>query len=274
MKKQLIIESALELFSEQGIEATSIQQITDKCGISKGAFYLSFKSKDELIYSLIDHFVINFTTDVEHLVNSTIPNDQIMHCYLELHINTFVQNSSFAKLLMKDHTFIFNQELVERLHRHYQVLTTLTYSIVEKRYTNLVEHMKHDIVFFLLSILKGYTEAILFSSNQMDVELLCNSIEEKLDIIAKYATIPFTENAFTICNFIQPMNEETLVDYFNNFKETCADPIVKQSITLLLAHLNGEKLLPAIEQGLLLNLKNNTETKHLTYLYNRTINAL
>lgn len=37
-KKQLIMEKSLELFAKQGFEATSVQQITDYCGISKGAF--------------------------------------------------------------------------------------------------------------------------------------------------------------------------------------------------------------------------------------------
>ena len=50
-KKQMIVDSAIELFAQKGIEATSVQQITAHCGISKGAFYLSFKSKDELDYS-------------------------------------------------------------------------------------------------------------------------------------------------------------------------------------------------------------------------------
>ena len=58
IKKQLIMEKALELFAEKGFEATSVQQITEHCGISKGAFYLSFKSKDELILALIDHFMM------------------------------------------------------------------------------------------------------------------------------------------------------------------------------------------------------------------------
>lgn len=38
VKKQLIMDKALELFAKQGFEATSVQQITDHCGISKGAF--------------------------------------------------------------------------------------------------------------------------------------------------------------------------------------------------------------------------------------------
>ena len=41
-KKQLIIEKAVELFAENGFESTSVQQITERCGISKGAFYLIF----------------------------------------------------------------------------------------------------------------------------------------------------------------------------------------------------------------------------------------
>ena len=69
-KKQLIIEKSLELFAKQGFEATSIQQITEYCGISKGAFYLSFKSKDELILALIDHFMIQFTADADYVVTN------------------------------------------------------------------------------------------------------------------------------------------------------------------------------------------------------------
>ena len=64
LKKQLIMDKALELFAEQGFEATSVQQITERCGISKGAFYLSFKSKEELILALIDDFMRRFVAGI------------------------------------------------------------------------------------------------------------------------------------------------------------------------------------------------------------------
>ena len=70
IKKQLIMEKALELFAEKGFESTSVQQITDHCGISKGAFYLSFKSKDELILALIDYFMMQFTSDIDYMVRN------------------------------------------------------------------------------------------------------------------------------------------------------------------------------------------------------------
>lgn len=64
-RKQLIMEKAIELFAARGFESTSVQQITEHCGISKGAFYLSFKSKDELILEIIDYFMKRFTTGVD-----------------------------------------------------------------------------------------------------------------------------------------------------------------------------------------------------------------
>lgn len=268
MKKQLIIEHALELFSEQGIEATSVQQITEKCGISKGAFYLSFKSKDELIYSLIDQFVMEFTKEIEHLVNSNIPSEQILRAYIDLNLGSFVKNRSFAKLFIKDHAFIFNKDFVSRLQGYQKILTKLTFAIVEKKYPNLAEHMKHDLVYFILALTKSYSETILLSADKINLELMCSSLEEKVELIAKHATIPFTENTFELCTELQPFNKQALIDYFENFKHASNDLIIVESITLLLKHLNGETLPVAVEKGLLHNLKNCFETKHLVYLYN------
>ncbi len=44
-KERLIIEMAMKLFATKGVNATSVQEIVTACGISKGAFYLYFKSK-------------------------------------------------------------------------------------------------------------------------------------------------------------------------------------------------------------------------------------
>lgn len=55
-RRILIIEKSSELFAENGFAATSVQDITDACGISKGAFYLSFKSKESLLFAIFEYF--------------------------------------------------------------------------------------------------------------------------------------------------------------------------------------------------------------------------
>ena len=46
--RETILQKASELFYRQGYNATGIQQIIDEAGISKGAFYTHFKTKNDL----------------------------------------------------------------------------------------------------------------------------------------------------------------------------------------------------------------------------------
>ena len=51
--KQVILEAALELFSVQGFEATSISQIADAVGIRKASLYSHFDSKQAILDTLV-----------------------------------------------------------------------------------------------------------------------------------------------------------------------------------------------------------------------------
>ena len=49
-----IQQTALRLFTEQGYEATSLREIAMDLGVTKAALYYHFKTKDEIIASLVD----------------------------------------------------------------------------------------------------------------------------------------------------------------------------------------------------------------------------
>ncbi|WP_341346119.1 TetR/AcrR family transcriptional regulator [Paenibacillus sp. FSL H3-0469] len=51
-KKEQIIKTAMQLFAVKGSSSTSMQEIAELCGISKGSLYLIFKSKEELERSI------------------------------------------------------------------------------------------------------------------------------------------------------------------------------------------------------------------------------
>jgi len=54
--RQRLLDAAEQLVNRQGFSATSIDQIIDQVGITKGAFFYHFKSKAELARALIDRF--------------------------------------------------------------------------------------------------------------------------------------------------------------------------------------------------------------------------
>ena len=46
----------MKLFASKGYNTTSVQEIADECHMSKGAFYLYFKSKEALLISILHYY--------------------------------------------------------------------------------------------------------------------------------------------------------------------------------------------------------------------------
>ena len=53
-RKEQIIEAALRVFLKRGIQKTRMDDIVEESGLSKGALYWYFKSKDDLIIGIVD----------------------------------------------------------------------------------------------------------------------------------------------------------------------------------------------------------------------------
>jgi AcrR family transcriptional regulator len=49
-----LLDAAMDLFAKQGYGATSVQDICDRAGLTKGAFYSNFSNKDALFLALLD----------------------------------------------------------------------------------------------------------------------------------------------------------------------------------------------------------------------------
>ena len=52
LSKEKIMNAAGEVFVQKGFDAATMQDIMEKCGLSKGAIYHHFKSKEEIMQAL------------------------------------------------------------------------------------------------------------------------------------------------------------------------------------------------------------------------------
>jgi len=78
-KKELIMETALELFAENGYHATSISQIAKKAGISKGLTYNYFESKKEILDNLITHGFDSIFESFDLNHDSVLTEEEFIH---------------------------------------------------------------------------------------------------------------------------------------------------------------------------------------------------
>src|ERR1700687_1144963 len=56
VRREELLDIALDLFLETGFEGTSIELITKTASVAKGTFYHYFESKDDLLAQLVARF--------------------------------------------------------------------------------------------------------------------------------------------------------------------------------------------------------------------------
>lgn len=269
IKKQLIMEKALELFARQGFEATTVQQITDYCGISKGAFYLSFKSKDELILALIDHFMMQFISDIDHVVRSAEDEQLLYEFYYSIY-ESFQKHSDFAKILMKEQTHSLNEELITKLHYFDRLLDGAILSIIERLYREKVQQSKYDLMFCIKGFMNTYSHLFLFYNVPVDLNLLAQSLVEKTDLLANQSSITLITKdmikALQTPLDQQEVSAEQIEIMVEQKIAEMDESIEKESLILLKGQIEQQTYSHAIVKGLLENIRNHPHCKWVAYL--------
>ena len=69
--KESILKAAEHLFAVQGYEATSVSMICDAVGVSKGAFYHHYKTKQSVFLELMQHWLMGLDEQLVLINEST-----------------------------------------------------------------------------------------------------------------------------------------------------------------------------------------------------------
>jgi len=96
-KKLLIMDTAMQLFAENGFESTNIESIAQKAGISNGLLYSYFKNKDDLLYQIVlsvmekiaqnfhpEMTIESFLADCEKFFDYMLENKKVLMLYLTI----------------------------------------------------------------------------------------------------------------------------------------------------------------------------------------------
>ncbi|NER13339.1 TetR family transcriptional regulator [Leptobacterium flavescens] len=68
---QFIIETVAPIFNRKGYAATSLSDLTEATGMTKGAIYGNFKNKEELALAALNHNIRKLVKKVEDQISTT-----------------------------------------------------------------------------------------------------------------------------------------------------------------------------------------------------------
>jgi len=91
MDAQTISDTAAQLFREKGYRATTLQDIAQALGVSKGAIYHHCKSKDEILCRIYDRVVRIALGMVTEIAGSDLPPDEKMRRLIRGHVALVVR---------------------------------------------------------------------------------------------------------------------------------------------------------------------------------------
>jgi AcrR family transcriptional regulator len=70
---QTLVAVATQLFAERGFDNTSVQEIVDASGVTKGAMYHYFRSKDDILYEIYARVLRLQMDHLKAIVESDLP---------------------------------------------------------------------------------------------------------------------------------------------------------------------------------------------------------
>jgi AcrR family transcriptional regulator len=115
-KKELIMETALELFAENGFHATSISQIAKKAGISKGLTYNYFESKKEILDELIQHSFDTVFDNLDLNKDGVVTKEEFIH-FIRYSFSLVRDNLKHWKLFF---SLLVQPQVAETFSREYK----------------------------------------------------------------------------------------------------------------------------------------------------------
>jgi AcrR family transcriptional regulator len=180
-KKELIMETALELFAENGFHATSMSQIAKKAGISKGLAYNYFKSKNEILEEILE------TSSSEIYENLDINHDGIL---TEEEFYFFIRNT--FQLINNKKTFwklytsvVFQTNILEEKNRSMIEKLAPALNLFRNFLISKGSHDPDGDLIMISTLIKG-ASVIMISSAFYPYELLEEKIITAIQRIISY----------------------------------------------------------------------------------------
>ena len=129
--RQALVVSARKLFERKGFSATSVQSIVDDAGLTKGAFYYHFVSKEELLRIIHDEFIDHQLAEVRAVLAATDDPGEQMRGLIRTAVGAVEHYRSHVAVFLGERRFLSEEGFAEVKVKRDE-MENLFYGVVRK----------------------------------------------------------------------------------------------------------------------------------------------
>ncbi len=271
-KKERILSVAVRLFSQKGYYATSIQEIADQSGISKGAFYLHFSSKEELVLSILESYYDLVRKKMLTIDQQEKSSREKLVAQISIYFKEILQRKELIMMQLREQVLPINEEVKEFMIRIRIEIQQWYENTIKEIYGKGIQKYCADGAILLDGMINAYIKILLVSTEPVDFTKLAIFIVRRLDDLMeglqKGEEEPMAshlikeEMLLSPCLFQKQIREEvkSLLISMYDLIETLQLPVEKKeeataTIQYLLREIEKEEPQKIVFQGLLVNLR-------------------
>ncbi|MCA1917688.1 TetR/AcrR family transcriptional regulator [Methanospirillum hungatei] len=127
--KRRIIEAAMEVIAERGCDQLTFEHVAQKIGVTKGAVYWYFKTKDELITAVLKKFQSEFERVNFDLFYNRPIEEMFLQIFEKFSLNDYRQRAIFFEMFA---IAVRNLDLRRSTRDYYSSLVTTFEDAVKK----------------------------------------------------------------------------------------------------------------------------------------------
>lgn len=185
-KRTEIMDGAVQFFSVKGFHQTSVQEIANAAGISKGAFYKHFDSKESMLIEILKHYLLEIVSVAS---NTSFPSEmdrkEVFKKKLLIELERTLSDQEFFMMVFKDFPQSENEQLELLIKEMRSSTTALHKSLLLETYGTEIQDFLPDLVVILEALLREYIFTMLFDRIQLPLPQLVDFISACLDSIVE-----------------------------------------------------------------------------------------
>lgn len=118
-RQNQILDAATTVFTRLGIKKARMDDIALESGLSKGALYWYFKSKDEIILSIIQKLIGREFAEIEELLHDPRSAKELLLNLVEIIIRDIKKIEQFLPLMYEFYSMAFRSNIIQQLFKEY-----------------------------------------------------------------------------------------------------------------------------------------------------------
>lgn len=184
-KRQEIIESAIRLSAENGFFNTSVQGIVDDCGISKGAFYHYFSSKEALHVAIFQYYFEQMDDSLKAIDQANLPPREKMKQQLCVPFEQLNKQRAFFIVYLREQNFSINRELRDVMEQARKDILTWYYRRLRETYGEKIIPYIADIILLTEGMRNAYLATMLFHNLDLNANRVAEFLLNRMDDIVQ-----------------------------------------------------------------------------------------